>query len=251
LRGGESEDVRCTIFGFDGAGARVNLGAATATVSIKQKFTVELLGIAPEVPSGNDLGVVARIAERLPTGAKVTWDWRHSGVGSITRIPGDDNLPNSQVRFSTTDTTEGLATFSVWASVEESNGTLTLVLPVTKGTQVKRGLREVTMEAFGGIFACTDTRACGVPEYTAFIVPRMSKAIRYSAVLSGPPPDPYGCYRTVTWTAPIGDGGGCRFPVTYHPHNSSGPTDAWAVWIGFGGPIGPGVRCMVTITLSP
>ena len=54
---------------------------------------------------------------------------------------------------------------------------------------------------------------------------------------------------TVTWTSPKGDGGGCNFPVTYHPHTSMGPTNQWAVWLGFGGPFSG--KCVVTITLAP
>jgi hypothetical protein len=48
-----------------------------------------------------------------------------------------------------------------------------------------------------------------------------------------------------------GDGGDCDFPITYHPHSSKGPTNAWAVWIGFGGEVAAGNKCVVTITLAP
>jgi len=47
-----------------------------------------------------------------------------------------------------------------------------------------------------------------------------------------------------------GDGGGCNFPITYHPFSAGEAASAWAVWIGFGGPIGEG-NCDVTITLAP
>ena len=52
----------------------------------------------------------------------------------------------------------------------------------------------------------------------------------------------------MTWNSVKGDGGGCNFPVTYHPHSSAGATNLWAVWIGFGGPFSG--KCVVTITLS-
>ena len=87
---------------------------------------------------------------------------------------------------------------------------------------------------------------CGVSEYTAFIVPRLANAIGYKAVLSG-----YAypsCNRTVSWTGPKVDGGGCNFPVSYHPHTSAGATNLWAVWIGFGGALSG--KCVVTITLK-
>ena len=51
--------------------------------------------------------------------------------------------------------------------------------------KVKRGLRQIVMEVSGGVFGCNDPRACGVSEYTAFIVPKFAKATLYSAVLSG------------------------------------------------------------------
>jgi hypothetical protein len=120
------------------------------------------------------------------------------------------------------------------------------VLPVTRSTNVRKGLRQVVFEASGGVFGCTDPLACGVSEYTAFVVPRFAKATQYSATLSG-----YafaGCNRTVTWNSVVGDGGGCNFPVTYFPHSSVQPTNSWAVWIGFGGALSG--KCMVTVTLS-
>jgi hypothetical protein len=90
-------------------------------------------------------------------------------------------------------------------------------------------------------------KACGVDKYTAFIVPRLSDAIQYRAVLSG---FSYAsCNRSVTWNSVVGDRGGCDFPVTYFPHSSGGATNSWAVWTGFGGPISG--TCIVTITLKP
>ena len=43
--------------------------------------------------------------------------------------------------------------------------------------------------------------------------------------------------------------GGGDFPVSYYSHSSAGKTNAYAVWIGFGGPISG--KCVVTITLAP
>ncbi len=253
LDGGESETLRCTAFSTHpdpttGATVRVDAGSATAEVAINQKFNIEMLSVPTEVPVDSSIGISARITDAIPAGATVTWTWSHSGAGSIATVAGDANKPNSSVSFSA-GASEGLASFSVSARVVLADGTATPVLPVTRSTQVKKGLKQIVMEVSGGVFGCTDPLACGVTEYTAFIVPRFSKASGYSAVLSG-----YayaGCNRSVSWsnTRLVGDGGGCSFPVSNHPHTSAGATNAFAVWIGFGGPISG--KCVVTITLNP
>jgi hypothetical protein len=250
LDGGESETIRCTAFTTHpdpntGATVRVDVGTATADVSIKQKFNVELVSLPAEVPADNTFAVVARITDAVPAGATIEWSWLHSGVGSITTSLADANKPNSSVQFSSGGS-EGLAIFTVSARVAVPGQPTVPVLPVTAGTKVKKGLRQIVFPASGGVFGCTDPKACGVSEYTAFVVPRYAKAVLYSATLSG-----YafpGCNRTVSWTGVVGDGGGCNFPITYFPHSSVQPTDSWAVWIGFGGPISG--KCVVTVTVS-
>jgi hypothetical protein len=245
--------VRCVAFRTapdptTGETVRTNIGSAEATVLVKQKFNLELLGVLVETPTNNTLGVTAHIIEPLPTGATVSWTWTHSGAGSLQAPSNDANRPNSVATF-TSGATEGLAIFSVQARVVLANGEATPILPVTRSTLVKQGLREITFEASGGIFGCTDPLACGVSEYTAYIVPRYSRAVSYRAVFSGFAFA--GCNRSVTWNSVVGDGGGCNFPITYHPHSSAGATNAWAVWIGFGGAIVAGNKCMVTVTLLP
>lgn len=249
LDGGESEKIYCVakVTREDpatGAPVVVVVGNASADVSIKQKFNVELVSLPNEVPADNTFGVLARITDPVPAGAMIEWSWLHSGVGSITTSLADANKPNSSVQFSS-GASEGLAIFTVSARVTVPGQAAIPVLPVTGSTNVKKGMRQIVFEASGGVFGCTDPLACGVSEYTAFIVPRYAKAVLYSATLSG-----YayaGCNRTVSWTGVVGDGGGCNFPVTYFPHSSAGATNAWAVWIGFGGPISG--KCVVTVTV--
>jgi len=87
-----------------------------------------------------------------------------------------------------------------------------------------------------------------VSYYGAYLVPVMAQAVLYTAAFSGFGYGP--CNRTESWTTVVGDGGGCNFPVTYHPHSSKGPTDTWAVWLGFSDTWDPaGGKCVVTITL--
>jgi hypothetical protein len=255
LDGGEFETVRCVAYFLEsdpltGESTRTDVANATAEVFVKQRFNIRFVGLPPETPSDNTVGVSASIAEALPAGATVEWTWTHSGVGRLTPPGNDANQAHSNASFDS-GAAEGRASFTVQARVV-AEGRATLVLPVTRMTQVKRGLREITFVATGGVFPCTDPRACGVSAYTAYIVPLYSKAIGYTAVFTeyGYP----GCnVRRDSWTntRTVSDRGDCFFPVTYHPHNATGPTNAFAVWIGFGGELsGPGV-CTVTVTLAP
>jgi hypothetical protein len=251
LDGGESETVSCTSFSTHpdpntGETVRTDWGKATAEVNVKQKFNIQMMAIPAEVPTDISIGISASIVEPLPAGAKVTWTWSHGGVGSIAKPTNPGNLFIDSVDFKA-GSGEGLATFSASAYVELADGSAIPVLPVTRATKVKKGLKEITMEVSGGVFGCNDPKACGVDKYTAFIVPRMSNAIQYRAVLSGF--SFASCNRSVTWNSVVGDGGGCNFPITYFPHSSAGATNSWAVWIGFGGPISG--TCIVTITLKP
>ncbi len=251
LDGGESETVSCTSFSTHpdpttGETVRNDWGKATAEVNVKQKFNIQMMSIPAEVPTDISIGISARLIEDLPAGAKVKWTWSHGGVGAIATPTNPGNAFVDSVDFKS-GSGEGLATFSASAYVELADGSAIPVLPVTRGTQVKKGLKEITMEVSGGVFGCTDPKACGVGSYTAFIVPRLSNADEYRAVLNG---FSYAtCNRSVTWKTPLGDGGGCSFPVTYFPHSSAGATNSWAVWIGFGGPISG--TCIVTIKLKP
>lgn len=233
----------------DECGPSTGTCVAKDTGSCTQRFTIDILSVPAEVPTDNGIGIVAHIKEALPAGSTVTWTWSHAGVGTIGAATGDANGANTSVRFSS-GAAEGQASFTASATVAAPGSGAVRVLPATRTTRVKRGLRQLVIEVGGGTFACTDPRACGVSEYSAFIVPSFSKATGYSAVLSG---FSYAsCNRTVVWSSPRPDGGGCNFPVTYHPHNSVGATDAWAVWVGFGGAFGPGPeKCVVTIDLAP
>ena len=231
---------------------RIEMGSAKVTVEFKSEFN---LGISPpklqDVPADADFPVTAFIKETLAPGATVAWTWTPGGVGSFTVDPPDSNPRDSNGVFHA-GSSEGTATVKVSAVVTipataSTPMRVVSVKAVTANLKVKKGMTKVVMEASGGSFGCTDPKACGVSEYGAFIVPRLTKATQYQAVLTGfayP-----GCNRTVTWNSVKGDGGDCNFPVTYHPHNSMGPTNFWAVWTSFGG--APEGKCIVTITLAP
>ena len=251
LDGGESETIICIAFHTPadpntGQAVRTNIGQAAAEVQVKQKFNLEIVSLPTITPANNTVAVMAQITDPVPAGASIEWSWLHSGVGSIQTSLTDANKPNSSVQFAS-GAVEELAIFTVSARVVVPGQAAVPVLPVTASTQVKKNLVQVVVNAKGGVYGCTDPKACGVSAYTAFLVPRYSMAVLYQAVLSGY--DYPGCNRTVTWTGVLGDGGGCNFPVTYFPHSSAGATDTWAVWIGFGGPLSG--KCVVTITLAP
>lgn len=245
LVGGETEPVQVVVH----TGNRNDpIGDGSATVQVQLPFAIELVPLPPETPTDNTLGVTATIVDDLPAGTSVRWTWTHRGAGTL-RPPSDDANQRHSVASFDSGPTEGQAIFTVEAQVIPPGGQPVVVLPMTVATQVKRGLRQITFVASGGVFGCTDPRACGVSAYTAYIVPRYSKATGYLAVFSG-----FGypsCNRAVSWNGPVRDGGGCSFPISYHPHNSSGPTGAWAVWIGFGGPLPADGICTITVTLAP
>lgn len=258
-RGGERENVSVDVLQRvvdAGTGAQTwhKISTARATATVKSEFSLRISPPGPtDVPTESTMGITAFFNESLPAGATVAWEWSHVGAGSLEAVPADSNPADSSVNFKTA-VGEGVATLTATASVTiPANGDtptrLVNVEPVNCTLNVKKGLRTITMEVSGGIFGCTDPLACGVGAYTAYIVPRMPKAISYTAVLSGfayP-----SCNRSVTWNSVKGDGGGCNFPVTYHPHTSAGATNQWAVWIGFGGAFAGTEKCIVTITLAP
>ena len=231
---------------------RVEIGSASVKVKFKKAFS---LAISPPgltvFPTDTDMVVTALFNEKLPTGSTVAWEWSHTGAGSLAAVAPDANPADSKVTFRS-GSSEGAATVTARAVIDipaagGKPSSTVIVDPVSTTFTVKKGLTTVTFEAGGGVFGCNDPKACGVSEYTAFVVPRFAKAVLYQAVLSG-----YAfvsCNRSVTWTSVVGDGGGCNFPVTYFPHSSAGQTDAWAVWIGFGGAFSG--KCLVTVTLKP
>ena len=228
------------------------IGSVETTVQFKKEFN---LAISPATsfvfPTDSEMPFTAVFKEKLPAGATVAWEWSHAGVGSIVALPADDNPADSSVRF-TSGSAEGAATITARATVDlPATGSkpshFVITDPVSVAVDVRKGQTTVTFEAKGGTFGCIDPLACGVDEYTAFLVPRLPGAVLYKAVLSGfayPT-----CNRTVRWSSPVGDGGDCDFPVTYYPHSSAGETNTWAVWIGFGGAISG--KCVVTVTLAP
>ena len=228
-------------------GTRQLIGGASATVKFKKAFRLSITPPAMDLPVDETLSLVCSVVETLPKTASVRYEWaQKSGGGALNIVGTDIDTQHSKVEY-LAPSAETVAVIEVVAVI-----TTDPALPptrtdaVTATLSVKKGLRTIVMEVNGGVFGCTDPKACGVSEYTAFIVPRLAKATSYQAVLSG-----YSfasCNRSVTWNSVKGDGGGCSFPVTYHPHSSAGATNLWAVWIGFGGPISG--KCVVTITLA-
>ena len=231
------------------SGTRTLIGTATAPLKFKQEFTVSMSPSSKaDLPADTAFPLKAFLNEKVPAGSSIAWEWTHSGAGLLDAPPVDGFVVDSTATLNT-GSTEGTANISVRATVKVPaiNGApaRTVVTDPIAGTfGVKKGLRTLTFEAGGGVFACGPT--CGVEDYTAFIVPKIPKALSYTAVLSG-----YGyasCNRSVTWNSTKADGGGCNFPVTYHPFAAGEAAAAWAVWIGFGGPFSG--KCVVTVTLS-
>ena len=228
-------------------GVRQLIGSATTTVKFKKAFSLRITPQNTELPTDEILSIVVSVVEPLPKTASVRYEWKlRSGAGELNISGADIDTAHSKVEY-IAPADETVAVVEVVAVITvDPKLPPTRTDPVTSTLNVKKGLRQIVMEVSGGVFGCTDPKACGVSEYTAFIVPRLTKATSYTAVLSG-----YAypsCNRSVTWNSVKGDGGGCNFPVTYHPHSSAGATNLWAVWIGFGGPFSG--KCVVTITLS-
>lgn len=231
-------------------GTRTLIGTAATTLKFKKPFTLSITPASTDLPVDEHLSLVASIVETLPPAASVRYEWRLRSGGGDLNVSGNDaraGTQHSQVDY-TAPSSETTAVVEVVGIVTRDPALPPFRTdPVTSTVSVKKGLKQIVMEVNGGVFSCYDPQACGVSEYTAFIVPRLASATSYTAVLSG-----YAypsCNRSVTWNSPKGDGGGCNFPVSYHPHTSAGATNLWAVWIGFGGPISG--KCVVTITLKP
>lgn len=239
--GGTWETLNLTVFTTDAGGARQELGQASAEVYIRQQYDLLLSPGDCDVAAGLTLPMFASFEQQPPAGSTVKWTWSHSGVGTLT--PGTGNAPSSQATLAT-GTADGSMTVTVQAVISLPDGSTFRPLPLTRALRVKKGTREITMVAPGGVFPCGS--GCGVSDYTAFIVPRLPNALGYTAVFSGFGYGP--CNRTVSWIGPVADGGGCNFPITYHPFQSGDAASFWAVWIGFGGPLSEGT-CTVTITL--
>lgn len=241
--------VRAYFEPIGSGGTRALIGTASAPITFKQEFSVKISPPGPtDLPTDLTFPVAAFLEQKVPDGASVEWTWTHGGVGTITALPVDTNTHDYSAQFAT-GSSDGSATLTVSAkvSVPASGGkpSRTVVTdPVTATFNVKKGTREITFDAPGGVFVCGPT--CGVSDYTAYIVPRIPGALGYRAVFSGFGYGP--CNRSVSWNSQIPDGGGCSFPITYHPFAAGEAASAWAVWIGFGGPIGEG-KCTVTITL--
>ena len=231
-------------------GIRTLIGSATTALKFKKPFTLSITPAKMDLPVDEHLSLVASIVETLPPTASVRYEWRLRSGGGDLNVSGADaaaGTQHSQVDY-TAPGSETTAVIEVIGIVTRDPALPPFRTdPVTSTVSVKKGLKQIVMEVGGGVFSCYDTKACGVTEYTAFIVPRLASAQSYTAVLSG-----YAypsCNRSVTWSTTKGDGGGCNFPVSYHPHTSAGATNLWAVWIGFGGPFSG--KCVVTITLKP
>ena len=228
-------------------GTRQLIGSASTTVTFKKAFSLSITPPAMDLPVDETLSLVCSVLETLPKTASVRYEWvQKSGAGALNISGADIDTKHSKVEY-LAPSAETVAVIEVVAVVTTDPALPpTRTDPVTATLRVKKGLRQIVMQVNGGVFGCNDPKACGVGEYTAFIVPRLAKATGYQAVLSG-----YSfpsCNRSVSWNSVKGDGGGCAFPVTYHPHSSAGATNLWAVWIGFGGPISG--KCVVTITLA-
>ncbi len=239
--GGTWETIKVQAYALESGGGRRALGEASAEVYIKQEYELLLTPGDCDVAAGLTLPMFAGFEQQPPAGSTVDWTWSHGGVGTLT--PGSGTAPSSQASLAT-GSAEGSMTVTVQAVINLPGGRSFRPLPLTRALRVKKGTREITMVAPGGVFPCGPT--CGVSDYSAYIVPRIANAIGYRAVFTGFGYGP--CNRSVSWVSEKPDGGGCNFPITYHPFQAREAASFWAVWIGFGGAIGEGT-CTVTITL--
>ena len=229
---------------------RIEMGSAKLAVQFKSEFT---LAITPkgsvDLPTDIDFPIDGFFNEKLPPTATVEWTWTHGGAGSLAEATMPPNAGHKIVNLKT-GPSDGTATVTVSAVVtvpagDPAGARVVKVKPVSATFKVKKGTRTLTFECAAGVFPCD--LGCGVSDYTAFIVPRIAGALKYEGVFSefgyGP------CNRPISWNSEVGDGGGCSFPVTYHPRSQGDKAPAWAVWIGFGYPFtGPG-KFVATITL--
>lgn len=197
LDGGESETLRVVAFYFmtdpqTGDDRRVDVASASADVSIKQRFNIELLPMSADVPTDTSFGVTARLQEPPPAGSKVVWTWSNSGVGSIESVPGDADKSNSMVTFKS-GAAEGGAFISARARVQVPGAPPynVEVLPVTNTLKVKKGLKTVTLS--GGWTIEITVPAAGFSQATAWVVvPKVAGAKSYAVSLTKPTPDPAG-----------------------------------------------------------
>lgn len=248
--------VRRINAGTGGAGQSV-VATRTATLKFTKEFTVTLSpGEAMEIPTETSFPLLAKVAEKLPAGAVLRWKWSAAGAGKVVQdtqyAAAYAGQVDSSMRDLVTAKAEGKATVSVHAEIDlpatDTEAARTVVTdPASTPFTVKSNVETITFKPPGGAFTCSDPLACGVSNYGAYIVPILPRAISYTAVFTGFGYGP--CNRSVTWNAPVGDGGGCAFPISYHPHNSNGPTNLWAVWLGFGETWNPEGDCEVTIVL--
>jgi hypothetical protein len=197
LDGGESETLRVVAFYSTpdpqtGAVTRIDVASASADVSIKQRFNIEILPLSADVPADASFGVSARLQDPPPAGSKITWTWSSGGVGSIEPVPGDADKANSSVTFHS-GASEGHAFISARARVEVP-GTppyVVEVLPVTNTLQVKRGLK--TLSLSGGWTIEITVPAPGFSQASAYVVvPKVAGAKSYAVQLTKPTPDAAG-----------------------------------------------------------
>lgn len=228
----------------------VLVGQATCTLEFKQEFTLK---ISPQtgarLATDITMPVYGFVNETLPTGTSIEWTWTHAGVGTLTTPPTDGDTKQHAVSLATGSTagfvTLGLSAKLTVPATATTAGRTVITAPISVSYQVDKGVRTVTFECGGGSFPCGPT--CGVSDYTAFIVPKIPGALGYSGTFSGFGYGP--CNRTVSWNSIKGDGGGCNFPITGHPFSAGDSASAWAVWIGFGGPIEGSGKFVATVTL--
>jgi len=251
---GVVETISVTAY-FDPIGSskpRELIGKFTLPVKFKKAFNLVVSPPGPtDVPPDSDMTLIAMVKEQLPAGATVDWEWSHSGVGSIAANPADSDPRDSSVAFRS-PSGDGSATVTVSARINlvAAGGQpprSVLADPVSTTLNVKKGVKQITFQPPCGVFTCGPL--CGVTDYTAYIVPRIPGATKYTAVFTGFGYGP--CNRGVSWTTEVGDHGGCSFPISYHPFSAREAAKAWAVWIGFGGPPPEApATCTVTITLA-
>lgn len=202
--GGENELVQVRVLRITSAPGAVT--ETTETVATLQssvsfgKFTVEMPALPAEMPTNSSIAVTARLVELLPAGATVVWTWSHTGAGSIATSDASPQQTSSSVLFST-GATEGAAQFSVSARVVQANNAVVTTPPATRSTQVKQGLRTITLEGYwvvepgskpidpscftdgAGKLAC---QLGYLDTWITYVLPKVSNALQYQFNIYAP-----------------------------------------------------------------
>lgn len=199
--GSEIELVKVRVLRIPSAPGALPETVATLQSSVSfGKFTVEMPALPAEMPTNSSIAVTARLVELLPAGATVVWTWSHTGAGTISTSEASPQQTTSSVLFST-GATEGAAQFSVSARVVQAGSTAATTQPATRSTQVKQGLRTITLEGYWVVEPGSVPRepscfvdgvgklACSLgylDTWITYVLPKVANAVQYEFRIYAP-----------------------------------------------------------------